>query len=142
MHPRLTLVTLGVADIARSAAFYQRLGWTRSSAGNEHVAFFQLGPLVLSCFGRASLREDAHLPEDWVSGPGAVTLAQNVGSPEEVDATLAEAVAAGARLLKPGQKVFWGGYSGYFADPDGHPWEIAHNPFFPMDADGFVHLPE
>eukprot|EP01037_Dinobryon_pediforme_P036395 gene36395-43322_t len=130
MEPRLTLITLGVRDIAASAAFYQRLGWRRSSAGNEDVAFFQLGPLVLSLFGQDALSDDAHLPAGSAPRPGAVALAQNVSSPEEVDSVLATAVAVGAELLKPGQKVFWGGYSGYFADPDGHPWEIAHNPFF------------
>ncbi len=142
MEPRLTLITLGVRDIAASAAFYQRLGWKRSSAGNDDVAFFQLGPLVLSLFGQDALSDDAHLPPGSAPRPGAVTMAQNVSSPEEVDAVLAAAVAVGAVLLKPGQRVFWGGYSGYFADPDGHPWEIAHNPFFAMDASGYVRLPD
>ena len=140
MQPRITLITLGVRDVAASAAFYQRLGWRRSSAGDATVAFFQLGPVVLSLFGAAALREDAHLPASVQPGAGAVTLAQNVDSPAAVDACLQDAVAAGATLLKPGQLVFWGGYSGYFADPDGHPWEIAHNPFFPLDASGQIRL--
>ncbi|MCP5366525.1 MAG: VOC family protein [Hyphomicrobiales bacterium] len=141
MEPRLTMVTLGVEDLAASRAFYQRLGWTASSAGNEHVAFFQLGPLVLGLYGARALAEDAQVPFD----PGTfdrVTLAYNVGSPAEVDAVLAEAEAAGARILKPGQEVFWGGYSGYFADPDGHAWEVAWNPIMPLDVDGVMRLPE
>ena len=142
MDARITLVTLGVADVGRSAAFYQRLGFIRSAAGNDSVAFFQLGPLVLSLFGGNDLIADACLPADLVPKPGGIALAQNVDSPEAVDRVLAEAVAAGATLLKPGQQVFWGGYSGYFADPDGHLWEIAHNPFFPLDAAGQVHLPD
>ncbi|MDR3494119.1 MAG: VOC family protein [Ancalomicrobiaceae bacterium] len=142
MDPRITLVTLGVADVARASAFYERLGFQRSAAGNEHVAFFQLGPMVLSVFGQHDLIEDACLPADQAPRPGGITLAHNVDSPEAVDRVLAEAVAAGATLLKPGRTVFWGGYSGYFADPDGHPWEVAHNPFFPLDAAGQLRLPD
>lgn len=142
MKPCVTLVTLGVKDVSSSAAFYERLGWKRSSAGNESVAFFQLGPMVLSLFGLADLHEDAHLAVDHLSGPGAMSLAQNLDSPEAVDAALGEAVAAGATLLKPAQLVFWGGYSGYFADPDGHLWEIAHNPFFALDDVGQLRLPD
>ncbi|MDR3372671.1 MAG: VOC family protein [Ancalomicrobiaceae bacterium] len=142
MDARITLVTLGVADVGRSAEFYLRLGFTRSAAGNDSVAFFQLGPLILSLFGGHDLIADACLPADLAPKPGGIALAQNVDSPEAVDRVLAEAVAAGATLLKPGQSVFWGGYSGYFADPDGHLWEIAHNPFFPLDAVGQAHLPD
>lgn len=145
MQPRLTLVTLGVADVARATAFYQRLGFARAAASNEHVSFMQAGGVVLSLFGRRALADDVGLPPgtpgvDAPSGFAGITLAHNVRSEAEVDAVLAEAVAAGARLIKPGQKVFWGGYSGYFADPDGHLWEVAHNPFFPLDEQGVVHV--
>ncbi len=140
MDARLTLITLGVRDVDVSAAFYGRLGWSRSSAGGAGVAFFQLGPIVLGLFGARDLRQDAHLPDTAVSGPGAMSLAQNVGSPAAVDAALSDAVAAGATLMTPGQQVFWGGYSGYFADPDGHLWEIAYNPLFPLDASGQIRL--
>jgi uncharacterized protein len=141
MQPRLTIVTLGVADIARARAFYGKLGFKASAASNEHVVFHQAGGVVLALFGRAALAADAGVAD---SGPGfsGVTLAHNVASPAEVDATLAEAVAAGARLVKAAETVFWGGYSGYFADPDGHLWEVAHNPFFPLDAQGRLELPE
>jgi uncharacterized protein len=142
MDPRITLITLGVKDLKAARAFYrQGLGWTESSAGNAHVAFFQLsGGLALGLFGRAALAEDAHLA-DTGGGFGGITIAQNQRSKAEVDAVLAAAVRAGGTLLKAAADVFWGGYSGYFADPDGHPWEIAWNPFFPMDAAGGLILP-
>ena len=136
---RVTLVTLGVADVARSRAFYERLGFVASAASQESVAFFQLGGLVLGLYGRAALAEDAQVADDG-HGFDGVTLAQNMRSRAEVDEALAFAVSCGARLAKPAQEVFWGGYSGYFADPDGHLWEIAHNPFFAMDDDGVVRL--
>ena len=140
--PRLTLVTLGIADMTRAIAFYDRLGWRRSSASKpEEVAFYRLDNLVLSLFPRAHLASDAQVP-DTPAGFGGVTLALNQESEAAVDSVLAEAVEAGATLLKPGQKVFWGGYSGYFADPDGHPWEVAHNPFFPFDEAGRLVLPD
>jgi catechol 2,3-dioxygenase-like lactoylglutathione lyase family enzyme len=138
--PRLSLVTLGVADTARSRDFYERLGLVAAAASQGDVAFFQLtNGMALALFPRDKLAEDATVTNDGVGFDG-VTLAQNVGSPAEVDAVLAEAVACGARLVKPGQAVFWGGYSGYFADPDGHLWEIAHNPFFPLDEAGHLSL--
>lgn len=140
MQPRLSLVTLGVADIARARGFYERLGWRASSASNPHVAFFQMNGLALGLYGAAALAEDAQLGAPG-TGFGRVTLAQNQVSPDEVDRVLAEAVAAGGTLLKPGQKVFWGGYSGYFADPDGHVWEVAWNPGFALDAAGNLTLP-
>lgn len=126
MDPRISLVTLGVADVAASAAFYERLGLTRIESPPE-VAFFSLNGTWLGLYGREALAEDATVDANG-SGFRGVTLAHNVASEEEVDAVLAEAVEAGATLVKPGQKVFWGGYSGYFADPDGHLWEVAHNP--------------
>jgi catechol 2,3-dioxygenase-like lactoylglutathione lyase family enzyme len=142
MKPAITLITLGVSDIAASAAFYELLGWRRSSVSNEGIAFFQLEAVVLSLFGRAALLEDAGFAAAPASAVPAMSLAQNVESPEAVLAVLEQAVAAGARLVKPGQKAFWGGFSGYFADPDGHLWEIAHNPFFALDDRGQVRLPD
>jgi uncharacterized protein len=140
LEPRITMITLGVVEVTQSRAFYERLGFKASTASQETVCFMQLGGLVLSLFSRASLAEDAHVAN---SSPGfsGVTLAHNCRSEAEVDATLAHAVRCGATLQKPAQKVFWGGYSGYFADPDGHLWEVAHNPFLPLDAEGRGQLP-
>jgi catechol 2,3-dioxygenase-like lactoylglutathione lyase family enzyme len=140
MEPRLSLITLGVADLAVSRAFYGRLGFTESPAGNESVAFLQAGGVVLALYGAEALAEDAATP---FSPPGfrAVTLAHNVRAKEQVAEVLAEAEQAGARIVKPAQDVFWGGHSGYFADPDGHLWEVAYNPFFPLDPAGQVKLP-
>lgn len=134
-HPRLSLVTFGVADLARSRAFYDALGLTAAAASQGDVVFYQLSGVVLSLFPRHLLAEDAAVPAEG-SGFSGVTLAQNVGSPAEVDAALAFAERCGGRITKPGQPVFWGGYNGYFADPDGHLWEVAHNPFFAMDDAG------
>ena len=139
MQPRLSLVTLGVADIARARAFYEALGFKASNASQESVTFFDAGGVVLGLFGRSALAEDAKV-SDSQPGFSGVALAHNARSEADVDAVLREAVAAGAKLLKPGQKVFWGGYAGYFADPDGHLWEVAYNPFFPLDAAGRIEL--
>ena len=142
MEQRLSVVTLGVADLERSRAFYERLGWRRAARASEGVAFFRTeGGAVLALYPRHALAEDAGVPAEG-SGFGGITLAHNVRSREEVDAVLAEAAAAGAGLLKPAQDAFWGGYSGYFADPDGHPWEVAWNPFFPLDEAGRLQLPD
>lgn len=141
MTPRINLVTLGVADVQASAAFYERLGLRRSAQSQPGVAFFQLGAVVLGLFGRADLAADASV-DDTPPGFSGVTLAHNVGSPEEVRAVIAAAVAEGARLVKVPEAVFLGGFSGYFADPDGHLWEVAHNPFWPIDDTGAVHLPD
>ena len=140
MQPRVTLITLGVADVARSREFYEALGFKASSASQDEVTFLNAGGIVLALFGRAALAADAHVPD---SSPGfaGIALAHNVATESEVAAVLAEAAAAGAKLLKPAQKVFWGGTSGYFADPDGHLWEVAHNPFFPLDEEGRLQLP-
>lgn len=141
MQPRLSFVTLGVANVASSRAFYERLGFAASSASQDGaVTFFDAGGVVLALFGRAALAEDAHV-ENNAPGFLGVGLAHNVGSESAVDVVLVEAVTAGAKLLKPGQKAFWGGYSGYFSDPDGHIWEVAFNPFMPLDASGRVTLP-
>ena len=141
MMPRITLVTLGVADVATSRAFYQRLGFVASPAGNDDVAFFDAKGIALGIFGHDALAHDAHLPPQAPPEFRGVSLAWHAASEAETDAIIAHAVACGARLVKPPQKVFWGGYSGYFADPDGHLWEVAYNPFFPLDAEGRIKLP-
>jgi uncharacterized protein len=140
LEPRVTIITLGVADVAAARAFYERLGFKASSASQATICFMQLGGLVLSLYSRASLAEDAHVP-DTPAGFSGVTLAHNCRTEASVDAVLAHAVSCGGTLKKPAQKVFWGGYSGYFADPDGHLWEVAHNPFLPLDAEGRGQLP-
>lgn len=136
----MSFITLGVGDVGRARRFYEALGFKASSASQADVAFFDARGVVLALFGRAALAEDAAV---IAGGPGfsGVALAHNVNSEADVDEVLRDAVAAGAKLLKPGQKAFWGGYSGYFADPDGHLWEVAFNPFMPLDADGRVRLP-
>lgn len=140
MEPRLSLVTLGVADLAASRTFYARLGFVESPAGNEHVAFFPAGGVVLALFGRAALAADAGCPEGG-AGFRAVALAHNTRSRDEVAVVLVEAERAGGRIVKPAEDVAWGGHCGYFADPDGHLWEVAWNPFFPMDEAGRLTLP-
>ena len=139
MDNRISLITLGVADIDRARAFYEALGWSGQSPDGE-VVFYQAGGMILALWGRDKLAEDSAV-EDF-GGWGGVTLAYNVGSPEAVDAVLAEAGAAGATIGRPGAVNFWGGYSGVFIDPDGHPWEVAHNPGWALWEDGSVHLPE
>ena len=142
MHQRLTVITLGVADVARARAFYEALGWrANAKEPSPDVAFFQMGAMVLALFGRAALAADAGVA-DSAPGFSGVALAWNGASEADVDAALAEAVAAGARLVKPAHKTFWGGYSGYFADPDGHLWEVAHNPFWELTAEGAIRLPD
>jgi uncharacterized protein len=139
MEQRLSLVTLGVADLERARRFYEEgLGWRRGN-NHEEVVFYQLGGMVLALWGRAALAGDAHL-SDAGSAFGGIALAYNARSREEVDAVLAEAKAAGAEILKPAEDAFWGGYSGYFADPDGHPWEVAWNPDWTLADDGSVRL--
>ena len=141
MDPRVTIVTLGVASVPAARRFYEALGWTASSASQgDDVAFFQMNGMALSLFGRRALAEDAAIA-DSQPGFSGVTLAQNLDSPASVDAAFAKALSAGATLLKRPETAFWGGYSGYFADPDGHIWELAHNPFFPLDPDGNLVLP-
>lgn len=131
---RVTLITLGVADLARSQAYYGALGWVPAET-TPGAVFYDLGGLKLGLFGLDPLAADQGRP-GVALGTGAMTLAQNFDTPAAVDAAYAEALAAGARALKSPKKVFWGGYSGYLADPDGHVWELAHNPFWPLDADG------
>jgi predicted lactoylglutathione lyase len=138
---RVTLITLGVADLARARAFYAGLGWKESSQSQEAVAFYQLNGAVLGLFGLEDLAADQGRPGARL-GTGAVTLAQNFATEAEVDTAYADALAAGATGLKAPEKVFWGGYSGYWADPDGHVWEVAMNPFWPLAEDGSLTLPE
>ncbi|HSA80110.1 MAG TPA: VOC family protein [Geminicoccaceae bacterium] len=139
MEQRLSLVTLGVADLERSRRFYEDgLGWRRGNAHAE-VVFFQLGGIILGLFARESLAADAGLPSAG-SGFSGIALAYNARTRAEVDAVLAEAEAAGATILKPAEEAFWGGYSGYFADPDGHLWEVAWNPDWTIAEDGSVRL--
>jgi uncharacterized protein len=142
MDPYISIVTLGVADLERALQFYRDgLRWPLSSAGGGDVAFFRTGGVVLALYPRTLLAADARVA-DVGPGFGGITLAHNVPSAEAVDRVLAEAVAAGATLLKPAERAEWGGYSGYFADPDGYPWEVAWNPYFPLGADGRVQLPQ
>ena len=138
---RVTLITLGVADLERARDFYARWGWQPHDASQPGVAFYQMQGAVLALFGLADLAADQGRP-DAALGTGAVTLAQNLPDEAQVDATFDAALAAGAELLKRPEKVFWGGYSGYFADPDGHVWEIAMNPFWPLAEDGALTLPD
>jgi hypothetical protein len=139
MEPRLSLVTLGVSDVAHARAFYEALGFRASRASQESVTFLDAGGVVLALYGRGPLAEDAAVA-DSAPGFSGVALAHNARSEADVDAVLADAVAAGAKLIKPAGKVFWGGYSGYFADPDGHLWEVAYNPYFKLGAEGRVEL--
>jgi catechol 2,3-dioxygenase-like lactoylglutathione lyase family enzyme len=141
MEQRVSLITLGVADLQRSREFYERLGWRRSMAEAEGVVFFQAGGMALALYSRTELAKDAKISPEG-SGFSGIALAYNTRSREEVDSALAEAQAAGARILKPAEEAFWGGYSGYFADPDGFPWEVAWNPSFAILEDGSIRLPD
>ncbi len=136
MDQRMSLITLGVGDLARARRFYaEGLGWQVGMAVEDEVVFFQLNGLILSLYARADLAKDAGVPDPG-GGFTGISLAHNVGSEAEVDAVLGEAERAGGRIVKPASKAEWGGYSGYFADPDGHLWEVAHNPYFPIDEQG------
>ena len=138
MEQRLSLVTLGVSDLRRAREFYEALGWKTGAAPEDDVVFFQTGGMVLALWGREQLAEDSGVvdPGGW----GGVTLAHNVRSPEEVDAVIEEARAAGAEIPREPAATFWGGYSGVFVDPDGHPWEVGHNPHWTIEDDGSVTL--
>ena len=138
MEQRLSLVTLGVADLDRSQRFYEALGWRRHGAHAE-VVFFQAGGMVLGLWSRQALAADAHLSPEG-SGFAGIALAYNTRTREEVDRVLDEAKAAGATIPKPAEDAFWGGYTGYFADPDGHLWEVAWNPDWTIGEDGSVKL--
>ena len=138
MEQRVSLITLGVADTARARAFYEALGW-RGSSPDGDVVFFQAGGMILGLWGRGALAADSGVAGG--GGWGGVTLAYNVRAPAVVDAVLDRAEAAGARIARPGAATEWGGYSGVFVDPDGHPWEVAHNPGWTLADDGSVRLP-
>ena len=135
MEQRLSLITLGVRDVGAASAFYAALGWrARGAPPGSDVTFFQAAGIVVALWSREALAEDSCVPDS--GGWGGVTLAHNVRSPAEVDEVLAVAAAAGARIGRPGAPTVWGGYSGVFLDPDGHPWEVAHNPGWPITEDG------
>jgi catechol 2,3-dioxygenase-like lactoylglutathione lyase family enzyme len=126
VEQRISLITLGVRDLARSRRFYEALGWATDAAPDDDVVFLQAGASILALWDRAKLAEDSGVEDG--GGWGGVTLAHNVRSAQEVDSVMAEARAAGATISRPAAETFWGGYSGVFVDPDGHPWEVAHNP--------------
>jgi uncharacterized protein len=136
MEQRVSLVTLGVADLGRARRFYEALGWTTESEPDADVVFFQAGGGVVGLWGRTQLAEDSGVEDG--GGWGGVTLAYNARSPDEADAVIAEARAAGATVTREPAPTFWGGYSGVFVDPDGHAWEVAHNPFWSIGEDGSV----
>jgi predicted lactoylglutathione lyase len=138
VEQRVSLITLGVRDLGRARAFYEALGWTTGAAPDDDVVFFQAGGMVVALWDRARLAEDSTVEDG--GGWGGVTLAYNCRSPEDVDAVIGEARAAGARIGREGAATFWGGYSGLFLDPDGHPWEVAHNPHWGIADDGSVVL--
>ena len=138
MDQRLSLVTLGVRDLRRARAFYEALGWTTGAALDDDVVFFQAGGMIVALWGREQLAEDSGVVDS--GGWGGVTLALNFASPPEVDAAIEEARAAGATIPREPAATFWGGYSGVFVDPDGHPWEVAHNPHWTVADDGSVVL--
>jgi predicted lactoylglutathione lyase len=138
MEQRVSLVTLGVSDLDRAKHFYEALGWQTGAAPSDDVVFFQAGGLIVALWDRATLAEDSVTTD--TGGWGGITLAHNVRSPEEVDAVLAEAEQAGATIGRAGAKTSWGGYSGVFVDPDGHAWEVAHNPHWTIEDDGSVRL--
>jgi uncharacterized protein len=135
---RLSLITLGVTDLGKSRAFYEALGWKSGASPADDVVFFQAGGTIVALWGRDQLAEDSGVADG--GGWGGVTLAHNVLSPAEVDAVMEQARAAGARIAREGGPTFWGGYSGVFVDPDGHPWEVAHNPHWRLRDDGSVQL--
>jgi predicted lactoylglutathione lyase len=139
VRQRVTLFTLGVRDLARARRFYEALGWETGAGPDDDVMFFQTGATVLALWDRARLAEDSCVEDS--GGWGGVTPALNLGSPEEVDAVIEEARAAGAVIGREPAETFWGGYSAVFIDPEGHPWEIAHNPRWTLTPDGGVRLP-
>jgi uncharacterized glyoxalase superfamily protein PhnB len=138
MKQRVSLITLGVSDLGRARRFYEALDWKTGANPEDHVAFFQAGDMVLALWDRVKLAGDSAVEDS--GGWGGVTLALNFGSPAEVDATIEEARSAGATIGREPAETFWGGYSGVFVDPDGHPWEVAHNPHWTITGDGGVRL--
>ena len=139
MDQRLSLITLGISDLDRARDFYEALGWTTGAKEADDVVFFQTGCMVVALWGRDKLAEDSAVSD--AGGWGGVTLAYNTHSPEDVDAVIEEARAAGGTIGREPGETFYGGYSGIFIDPDGHPWEVAHNPRWTIEDDGAVTLP-
>ena len=139
MEQRLSLITLGVSDLGRARRFYEALGWKSGAAPDDDVVFFQAGGMIVALWGRDQLAEDSAV--EVGSGWGGITLAYNTQSPQHVDDVIEEARAAGATIGREPGETFWGGYSAVFIDPDGYPWEIAHNPRWTIEADGSVTLP-
>ncbi|MCI0345123.1 MAG: VOC family protein [Chloroflexi bacterium] len=138
MDQRVSLITLGVSDLKRAQAFYEALGWKAGPGSGDDVVFFQAGGMVVALWSRAELARDSGVVDG--GGWGGVALAYNVGSPAEVDAVIEETRKAGAHVARAGAPTFWGGYSGVFVDPDGHPWEVAHNPAWTIGPDGSITL--
>jgi uncharacterized protein len=138
MKQRVSLITLGVGDVGRARRFYEALGWGTGAGAEDDVVFFQAGGMIVALWDRARLAEDSCVEDG--GGWGGITLALNLGSPEEVDAVTEEARAAGAKIGREPAETFWGGYSSLFIDPDGHPWEVAHNPHWTVTEDGGVKL--
>jgi predicted lactoylglutathione lyase len=138
MEQRVSLITLGVRDLERSRRFYEALGWKTGAAPSDDVVFFQAGGFIVALWDRAKLAEDSGVQDG--GGWGGVTLAYNVSSPQDVDAVIEEAREGGAMIAREAGTTFWGGYSGVFVDPDGHPWEVAHNPDWKLREDGTISL--
>jgi uncharacterized protein len=138
MRQRVSVITLGVRDLERARRFYEALGWQTGAQPQDDVVFFQAGEMVLALWDRAKLAQDSCVEDS--GGWGGVTLALNLGSPQEVDAATEQARAAGARIGREPAETFWGGYSSVIVDPDGHPWEIAHNPHWTLTPEGAVKL--
>jgi len=138
VEQRVSLITLGVADLGRARAFYEALGWVTRAEPGDDIVFFQAGGMIVALWSRYELAADSGVED--TGGFGGVTLAHNVSSPAEVDAVIEEARRAGARIAREGSETFWGGYSGVFVDPDDHPWEVAHNPHWALAADGSIRL--
>ena len=138
MKQRVSLITLGVGDLGRARRFYEELGWKTGAGAEDDVVFFQAGEMIVALWDRAKLAEDSRVEDG--GGWGGVTLAVNLGSVAEVDAVIEEARGAGATIGREPAETFWGGYSGIFIDPDGHPWEVAHNPHWTITEDGGVRL--
>ena len=140
MEQRISLITLGVADLSRARTFYESLGWHGKEA--EKTVFFQAGGIALVLWGRDSVANDAGLAEGGTDGFGGITLAHNVRSRAEVDSVMQAAANAGAGITQASRETFYGGYAGLFTDPDGHAWEIAYNPGLPLDSRGAITIPD